>query len=103
MRPRDWFSVGIRLLGAWVFYNGFVDLIYVGALLLGVAPHYIVDKDYGSLEKASIGYLWYAAGRFALAIYFVFFTEHLARWVFDTPNPDAPDDSDYVQMIDRTQ
>jgi hypothetical protein len=28
MRPRDWFSVGARLFGIWVFYRGFVYLLY---------------------------------------------------------------------------
>src|SRR4051794_36855433 len=83
MRPRDWFLVAVRVLGLWVFYCGFVDLIYFGAILLGLGPHSLVEKEYvGSAEKASMTYLWYGAGRFALALYFLFRAEGLTKWVF---------------------
>lgn len=86
MRPRDWFSVGIRLFGVWVLYRGFTHLLGVGTFVFGLAPK-VFARDFDDAHTGLMYDLWFAAGFFALAIYFMFAAEHLTRWVFNEPEP----------------
>ena len=91
MRPRDWFSVGVRLFGLWVFYRGFADLLTLGTLVMGISPSATIDRGFGEgASTASNYYLWYAAGYFALAAYLLLGADHLTRWLFDEPHPSPP-------------
>jgi hypothetical protein len=93
MRPRDWFSVGVRLFGVWTFYRGFSDLLASGVWLFGLAPRFAA-KDFDDAHTGLVYDLWYAAGFFALAIYFIFGAEHLTRWAFNEPGPPADGDNE---------
>ncbi|MGD9636673.1 MAG: hypothetical protein AB7G28_24945 [Pirellulales bacterium] len=84
MRPRDWFAVGVRLMGVWIFYErGFSYLLAFGAdrLRLNQSP-LAGDIDTSGNEQY---YIWYALGCTALAAYLVFGAEHLTRWAFREP------------------
>jgi len=83
MRPRDWFLVAVKVLGAYIFWRGVVQLAGFLQVLLGLMPSYVVDKDYvGSSEKAASYYLLYAATDLAVAAYFPLSTNGLTAWVF---------------------
>ena len=81
MRPRDWFNVGVRLLGVWVLYRGFGDLLHAGASLLGVKPESVI-REFNDVHTAIMYDLWYAAGFLVLALYLIFGAEHLTRWAY---------------------
>jgi hypothetical protein len=90
MQPRDWFSVGVRLFGLWVFYKGLNDLLGAVSWLFGMAPEY-VTSNFDIVGKGVAFSLMYAASYFAVAAYFVFGAEHLTRCVFSEPPPAATD------------
>jgi hypothetical protein len=81
MRPRDWFSVGVRLFGLYVFFRGFTDLLLGVGYALKLLPQSNF-RDLTDTPRAETYYLWYAAGYLALAIYFIFGAEHLTKWAF---------------------
>jgi hypothetical protein len=91
MRPRDWFSVGVRLLGVWFSTRGVTDLLTAGTYVLGLAPKALTDR-HDDLRTGVTYNLWYAAGTLALAIYLVFGAEHLTRWAFQEPTLPIDDD-----------
>lgn len=88
MRPRDWFSVGVRLLGVWIFCErGFSYFLAFGAERLRL------DKSPLAGGIDTVGneqyYFWYAMGSSVLAAYFVFGAEHLTRLAFRESAPAA--------------
>jgi hypothetical protein len=94
MRPRDWFLVAIRVLGVYVLWRGVMDLTTFLEALLRLMPDTIVNKDFGgSIEKATMNYLLYAAVHFAFAIYVIFGGEGFTKWAFDE-YPREADDGD---------
>jgi hypothetical protein len=97
MRPRDWFSVGLRLFGVWLVYRGVGDLLAAASWLLGLTPRYVA-KDFDDAHSGVMFSLMYSAGYFALSAYFLFGSEHLTRWSYDEPSPtsdeDGPGDSE---------
>jgi hypothetical protein len=93
MRPRDWFSVGARLFGLWVFYQGVGDLLSAGSWALNILPSQLADK-FGDLDSTIPFNLWYAAGDFLFALYLIFGAEHLTRWVFNETQKDDSGEDD---------
>jgi hypothetical protein len=91
MRPRDWFSVGVRLLGVWVLYRGVSDLLHVGASVLGIRP-VSITKEFNDAHTALMYDLWYAAGFLAFSLYLIFGAEHLTRWVYAESSLSSDDD-----------
>ncbi len=87
MRPRDWFSVGLRLFGVWLFYRSLGDVLAAASWFLGLAPRYIA-KDFDDVGKGMLFNLMYAISYFAMASYLVFGSEHLTRWAFGEPSPE---------------
>jgi len=90
MRPRDWFSVGVRLLGVWIFYDrGFSYFLTFGAERLRL------DKSplAGGLDTTGNEqyYFWYALGCTAFASYLIFGAEHLTRLAFREPTGPSAD------------
>jgi hypothetical protein len=84
MKPRDWFVVGVRLLGAWWFVEGVHYALSFLDVRLGLSPL----RDYaGQVAGVPHAYLLYAAGYWAVAVYALFGTEHLARWCFQEGKP----------------
>lgn len=81
MRPRDWFSVGVRLLGVWIFFErGFSYLLAFGAERLRLDKSPLVGGI--DTEANEQYYFWYALGCTAFALYLVFGAEHLTRLAF---------------------
>lgn len=93
MTGRDWFTVGVRLLGAWVLWLALEYFIaYLGQRLdflerlpQGQSPHY---------------YLYLTACYLAVACYFLFGTRHLARLCYgEEPRPPmVPADSEKTEI-----
>jgi hypothetical protein len=93
MRLRDWFSVGVRLLGVWFSARGVFDLLTAGTYILGIAPNSLVER-HDDLHTGAMYNLWYAAGTLAFALYLLFGADHLTRWVYDEiPLPNDDDGS----------
>lgn len=82
MRPRDWFSVGVRLMGVWIFYErGFAYFLAFGADRLNLQGKSPLAGDIDTAGNEQY-YFWYALGCTVLAIYFVFGADQLTRWAF---------------------
>jgi hypothetical protein len=95
MRPRDWFLVGIRLLGAWVFYRGVNEFTNFLSVVLDVVPQNYLDRDFGgSSWRATKNYLLYAAAYIAIALFFVFGGEGITKWVFDEYPRESDEEED---------
>jgi hypothetical protein len=92
MRPRDWFLVGLRLIGVWIFYHAVGDVLTAGVWALDLGPQESLGK-YQDTHSGLQYNLWFAAGYGALALYFVFGAEGLTKWIFD----EYPPDSDAVE------
>jgi hypothetical protein len=92
MRPRDWFSVGVRLLGVWIIYDGFVYLL---AVLSEGVSHFSRSGASRSLtteSTPSIDYTFYAVGALGFGFVLISGAERLTRWAFNEPSP-AEDES----------
>jgi hypothetical protein len=92
MSARDWFSVGVRLLGVWVIYDGFVYLL---AVLSEGVSHFSRSEVSRSLTAESqppIDYAFYAVGALAFGFVLISGAERLTRWAFNEPSP-AEDES----------
>jgi len=96
MRPRDWFSVGVRLFGVYVFFRGFGDLLSSTAYALKLIPQSTSIRELNETPRAEIYYLWFAAGYFAFAIYCVFGAEHLTKWAFKEATDLEADDTSEI-------
>jgi hypothetical protein len=84
MRPRDWFLVGIRLIGAWAIYRGVNEAANLLSVIFGVQPQRFFEMDFdGSSLRASKNYVLYALTNLAFGLYFVFGGEEITKWVFD--------------------
>lgn len=82
MRPRDWFAVGVRLLGVYVFYRSVGQWLGLLADRFYEASRSELARDVGNAE-ARTGYtLVYAVGYLALSYVLVFGAERLTRWAF---------------------
>ena len=88
MRPRDWFGVGIRLLGAWWFVQGANLAIAFLYYRLGLDDSPFTGSRSES-DASPHGYLLYAAGYWAPACYALFGAEHLTRWVYHENEPET--------------
>jgi hypothetical protein len=83
MAPRDWFSVGVRLIGVWVFYErGFAYFLSFAAFRLNRSDQSAFGEQFDSGSGGDLYYLWYAIGCTILSLYFVFGADHLTRWAF---------------------
>jgi hypothetical protein len=81
MRPRDWFSVGIRLFGVWIFYEGFVYFVgYVGERV-DLFWESEFSEDFRLARSRGHVYLWYAIGNITLALFILLRAEHLTDWL----------------------
>jgi hypothetical protein len=89
MRPRDWFSVGIRLLGAWLYYQALDYFMFCLGWYLEITQSSRLGPED---EIKSITYnFMHGAAVFALGTYFLFRAENLTRWAFKEPQVDADD------------
>jgi hypothetical protein len=92
MPARDWFALGVRLLGLWVLYRAVDDLLHLGSATLGINPE-SVTKQWDSAHTAIMYEVWFAAGFLALALYLLLGAEHFTRWVYSEPSPSIGDAS----------
>ena len=91
MRPRDWFSLGVRLIGVGVLYHGVGDVLHLGSTVLGLSPESTL-KQWNDSHTMVMYDLWFAAGYLAFAVYLIFGAEHLTRKAFNEPSPAQPPD-----------
>jgi hypothetical protein len=92
MRPRDWFSVGVRLFGVYVFFRGFAQLLGLFADTVSQASRAQLAREFDS-ASAPRGYiLVFVVGYFALSYTLVFGGERLTRLAFHEPSPLEDDD-----------
>jgi hypothetical protein len=82
MRSRDWFALGVRLLGVWVLYQAIVLTLHLGAAVLGISPS-TITRDFDSAHTRIMYELWYVAGYLAFAFYLLIGAQHLTRALYD--------------------
>jgi len=85
MRPRDWFSVGVRLFGLWVFYRGFVDAILFVVDRMELISRSQVSRELDASQSRAGYYAIFAISQMALAYLLVFGAERLTGWAFKEP------------------
>jgi hypothetical protein len=93
MRPRDWFSVGVRLFGVWVFYRGFAYLLAFGAARFDLRYSSSLAAELDVSRGTELYFLWYAVGYSTLAAFFVFGAERLTKVVFNEAIDETDDES----------
>ena len=94
MRPRDWFSVGVRLLGVYVFFEGFAQLISFACGRFGLYDRDLLGTD--QTDRYSTYVLVFSIGYFLLSYILVFGAERLTRLAFNEPSPND-DTEDYTE------
>ena len=87
MSPRDWFSVGVRLLGVWIIYDGFVYLLAVLSEGVSRMSQSEVSRSLATESKPPIDYAFYAAGALGFGFVLISGAERLTRWAFNEPSP----------------
>jgi hypothetical protein len=94
MRPRDWFGVGVRLLGLYVVYDGF-------SYLVGFLARRMVDSRIArELGGGSVPgyYLVYAVCFLAFGFLLLWGAERLTRWAFNEPDTTAPEQNETISQ-----
>lgn len=81
MNARDWFGVGVRLLGVWCFIQAVQNLLYFFDVKSGLSPLRDLAGQIDHLGSP-FSYLVYAVGYLVLTAYFLFGSEHLADWCY---------------------
>ena len=74
MKPRELFSLGIRLLGVWLLYQG-------ATYIAGFADMKLFPSTTKAQDSASV-YLIYATMHFSIAVFFLLWTETLVNWSY---------------------
>ena len=74
MRYRNQFALGVRLFGIWLITRGFYSVaIFADAKIYSVA---------GPARDNAAGSLIYATLDFALAVFFILWTETIVNWTY---------------------
>jgi hypothetical protein len=81
MRPQDWFSVGVRLMGVYVFYRSFNYWLILLADFLATD----ISKEFQEPQSPISDILILSVGYLVLAYVLVFGAERLTRWAFNGP------------------
>jgi hypothetical protein len=66
MPSRDWFALGVRLLGVWVLYRSVQDWLHVGMSIMGFVPASI-SKQFDDSHSTLMYDVWFAIGFLLLA------------------------------------
>ena len=74
MKPRELFSLGVRLLGVWLLYS---SATYVA----GFADMKLFPSTPRAQDSAT-SYLIYAMTHFSIAVFFLLWTETLVNWSY---------------------
>ena len=102
MRPRDWFLVGLRLLGAWIFYLAVRSSLAAATYVMDLMPEYSIDH-FDNAHSGAMYNLWYALGYGTLGLYFIFGAEGLTKWIFDEYPRDEDTDADDTAAEDSDE
>jgi hypothetical protein len=89
MRARDWFGVGIRLLGVYVIYDAFNFLVGFFARRMVESE---IARELGGSKSAPAYYLVYAVCLAASGFILIWGAERLTRWAFNEPAAEPKDD-----------
>lgn len=94
MLSRDWFSVGVRLFGIWVMYDGFTYLLgYIADRVVQMSRSEIA-RELDPVRSTPSYYVVFGVGTIALGFFLTSGAEQLTRWAFKEPSPAAKDSSD---------
>jgi hypothetical protein len=106
MRPRDWFLVGLRLIGVWVFYKGFTQLLGYGALMMNMGARIPGMPQYGPAQVYGEYYLLTVFGDLGFGLFLVFGCKRLAWRLFpdewqqgDAERPPSAGDVDRLHRL----
>jgi hypothetical protein len=89
MRPRDWFSVGIRLLGAYLFYRSISYWLSILADFFYQIPKSELAREIDSPQSRVSYILVFAVGYMVLSYAFVFGAERITRLAFNETSPES--------------
>jgi hypothetical protein len=82
MRPRDWFSVGVRLLGLWAIFDGSTYLLRFLAMSLAQASRSDIARQLDQDLYAPAYYISFGAGAIAIGFILLSSAERLTKWAF---------------------
>jgi hypothetical protein len=82
MRPRDWFSVGARLLGLWAIFDGSTYLLRFLAISLAEASRTKISRQLDQDLYAPAYYISFGAGAIAIGFILLSGAERLTKWTF---------------------
>lgn len=85
MGPRDWFSVGVRLLGVYVFYRSVAHWLI---LLADIVSRSELSNELDTSPSQTGEILVFAVGNLVLSYVLIFGADRLTRWAFNEPSPD---------------
>ena len=85
MRPRDWFSVGVRLFGVWVIYDGFIYLLTFLANRLSQLARSDIARELDPPRYSSVFYIVSSLGSIAFGFVLIYGAERITRWAFSEP------------------
>ncbi len=91
MRPRDWFAVGLRLLGAYVFYRSITQWLSLLADSISQVPRSELAKEFEASTFRTGYIVVFAVGYLVLSYVFVFGAERITQLAF---NERAASDAD---------
>ena len=87
MRPRDWFSVGVRLIGVWIVQRAFVYVLSMLAERLTYQDALDASKLHHDTEAI------YSIELLIFGFLLVFGAERVTKLVYREPEADELDDS----------
>jgi hypothetical protein len=83
MGPRDWFSVGVRLLGVYVFYRAVAQWLGLFAEMFAQVTRSELSRDLGNSESRNGYVVVFGVGYLILSYFFIFGAERLTRLAFN--------------------
>jgi hypothetical protein len=85
--PRDWFSVGLRLFGVYVFYRGVSYLLATLADKLELLSRTQISRDLEMYQAHNGYYLMMAIGFMGFGFLLIYGAEGVTRWKFNESSP----------------
>jgi hypothetical protein len=89
MRPRDWFAVGVRLVGLWLILHGCILALSLLSSHLTDARSSI-ERDFAHASARMTGELIYIFGHWMIGGVVIYGAERVATWAY--PEPRAIED-----------
>ena len=91
MRPRDWFSLGLRLSGAYVFYRSIGYWLSLFADAISKVPRSELAKEFEASTSRPGYVMVFAIGYLVLSYVFVFRAERITQLAFNEPGSSDAD------------